>query len=76
MYSKDGVQIKSDGLIMHRFWLNENTGTIDFYLRSNIYSYYSYLISNEVDTISFDLTEIKDPSCCGYISISINTYLY
>lgn len=74
-YNKDSLILENENNTTERIWINEKFKTIDFLLEHDVNTYYFYLKAIEVDTISFDLIEKKDPSCCGNITFSEKTFL-
>lgn len=75
MYNSENIKLKSENQSDERIWINDNAKTIDFVLKDKIKTYYLFLSETEVDTISFELIEKKDPSCCGNITYSEKTFL-
>lgn len=75
IYNSENLKLKSDNQSTERIWINDKTKTIDFLLKDEITTYYFFLNETEIDTISFDLMEKKDPSCCGNITFSEKTFL-
>ena len=74
-YNKDSLILENENNQLETIWINEESRTIGFLLEVDINTYYLHLNEIEVDTISFDLIEKKDPSCCGNITYSEKTYL-
>ncbi len=75
VYDSENVKLTSDNQSVEAIWINDIAKTIDFLLKDEITTYYFFLNDVEVDTISFELAEKKDPNCCGNITYSEKTFL-
>lgn len=75
IYNPENVSIRSSTEELQPVLIDEDTGTLQFFLAEDTMEYSVVLSESEVETLGFELAERKSERCCGMQTFSTSTRL-
>lgn len=75
VYNPENVSIRGSNEELQPVFIDEGTGTLQFFLENDVPEYSVVLSESEVETLGFDLAERKSERCCGMKTFATGTRL-